>query len=330
MPDLTLLAALVGGLVILAFAGDFLVNGAVALARRIGVSPLVAGILIVGFGTSAPEMVVAVDASSQGQPGIAIGNIVGSNIANVWLVLAVPAFLIPLATQQFGLRRSYWIMIAVTALWIGWTAFLPLTPVFGFILLGSLIIYSILMLVWTSQGIRKGIDVGLEDEGESLGTTAMWLNLIVGLVGLPLGAHLIVEGGVGIARVYAVPEEVIGLTLLAIGTSLPELGAGIAAGLRRRGEVVIGNVIGSNIFNLAGSGAIIAFFGPTELAPTFLQFDHWALAAAAIVLGLFVLSRSRVTRLAALAMLLAYAAYIYGLVHGWDITGEVENWIGRS
>ena len=330
MPDLTLLAALVGGLVILAFAGDFLVNGAVALARRIGVSPLVAGILIVGFGTSAPEMVVAVDASSQGQPGIAIGNIVGSNIANVWLVLAVPAFLIPLATQQFGLRRSYWIMIAVTALWIGWTAFLPLTPVFGFILLGSLIIYSILMLVWTSQGIRKGIDVGLEDEGESLGTTAMWLNLIVGLVGLPLGAHLIVEGGVGIARVYAVPEEVIGLTLLAIGTSLPELGAGIAAGLRRRGEVVIGNVIGSNIFNLAGSGAIIAFFGPTELAPTFLQFDHWALAAAAIVLGLFVLSRSRVTRLAALAMLLAYAAYIYGLVHGWDVTGEVENWIGRS
>ena len=330
MPDLTLLAALVGGLVILAFAGDFLVNGAVALARRIGVSPLVAGILIVGFGTSAPEMVVAVDASSQGQPGIAIGNIVGSNIANVWLVLAVPAFLIPLATQQFGLRRSYWIMIAVTALWIGWTAFLPLTPVFGFILLGSLIIYSILMLVWTSQGIRKGIDVGLEDEGESLGTTAMWLNLIVGLVGLPLGAHLIVEGGVGIARVYAVPEEVIGLTLLAIGTSLPELGAGIAAGLRRRGEVVIGNVIGSNIFNLAGSGAIIAFFGPPELAPTFLQFDHWALAAAAIVLGLFVLSRSRVTRLAALAMLLAYAAYIYGLVHGWDVTGEVENWIGRS
>lgn len=330
MPDLTLLAALVGGLVILAFAGDFLVNGAVALARRIGVSPLVAGILIVGFGTSAPEMVVAVDASSQGQPGIAIGNIVGSNIANVWLVLAVPAFLIPLATQQFGLRRSYWIMIAVTALWIGWTAFMPLTPVFGFILLGSLLVYSILMLVWTSQGIRKGIDVGLEDEGESLGTTAMWLNLIVGLVGLPLGAHLIVEGGVGIARVYAVPEEVIGLTLLAIGTSLPELGAGIAAGLRRRGEVVIGNVIGSNIFNLAGSGAIIAFFGPTELAPTFLQFDHWALAAAAIVLGLFVLSRSRVTRLAALAMLLAYAAYIYGLVHGWDVTGEVENWIGRS
>ena len=93
---------------------------------------------------------------------------------------------------------------------------------------------------------------------------------------------------------------------------------------------MIGNVIGSNIFNLAGSGAIIAFFGPTDLAPTFLQFDHWAMAAAAIGLGLFVLPRSRVTRLAALAMLLVYAVYIYGLVHGWDIAGEVESWIGRA
>lgn len=330
MPDLTLIAALVGGLVILAVAGDFLVNGAVALARRIGVSPLVAGILIVGFGTSAPEMVVAVDASSQGQPGIAIGNIVGSNIANIWLVLAVPAFLVPLTTRQFGLRRSYWIMLAITALWIGWTAFRPVTPAFGFILLATLIVYSVLMLVWTSHAIRKGIDVGLDDEEHSLGTVAMLVNLVIGIVGLPLGAHLIVEGGVGIARTYAVPEEIIGLTLLAIGTSLPELGAGVAAAVRRRGDVVIGNVIGSNIFNLAGSGAIIAFFGPTDLAPTFLQFDHWAMAAAAIGLGLFVLPRSRVTRLAALAMLLVYAVYIYGLAHGWDIAGEVESWIGRA
>lgn len=330
MPDISLIAALVGGLVILAVAGDFLVNGAVALARRIGVSPLVAGILIVGFGTSAPEMVVAVDASSQGQPGIAIGNIVGSNIANVWLVLAVPAFLIPLTTRQFGLRRSCWLMLSVTALWLGWTAFLPLTPLFGFILLGSLLFYSFLMIWWTSDAVRKGVDVGLEDDGQSMGTLAMCVNLAIGLLGLPLGAHLIVEGGVGIARIYAVPEEIIGLTLLAVGTSLPELGAGIAAALRRRGEIVIGNVVGSNIFNLAGSGAIIAFFGPTDLAPTFLQFDHWALAAAAICLALFVIPRSRVTRLAALSMLLVYVVYIYGLVHGWDITGEVESWIGRS
>lgn len=328
MPEAGLLAALVGGLVILALAGDFLVNGAVALARRIGVSPLVAGILIVGFGTSAPEMVVSLDASLQGDPGLALGNIVGSNIANVWLVLAAPAFIMPLVVRQFGLRRSYWVMLAATAAWIGWAAFYPLTPLFGVVLLAGLVIYSALMLWWTSDALKKGIDVGLEDEDSPQGTFAMIANLLVGIIGLPLGAHLIVEGGVGIARQYDVPEEVIGLTLLAIGTSLPELGAGLAAALRRRGEVVIGNVIGSNIFNLLGAGAIVSFFGPIKPAPTFLQFDHWAMAAAAVTLGLFVIPRGRITRLAALAIALVYCIYIYGLVNGWNITGEMERLIG--
>ena len=329
MPDPGLLAALVGGLVILALAGDFLVLSAVSLARRIGVSPLIAGILIVGFGTSAPEMVVALDASLQGDPGLALGNIVGSNIANVWLVLSAPAFLMPLVVRQFGLRRSCWYMLAATAVWIGWTAFNPLTPLFGFVLLAGLIVYSVLMLWWTSDAVRRGVDVGLEDE-DVMGTFRMWASLLVGIVGLPLGARLIIEGGQGIARAYNVPEEVIGLSLLAIGTSLPELGAGVAAAFRGRGEVVIGNVIGSNIFNLLGAGAIVAFFGPTELAPTFIRFDHWAMALAAVTLALFILPRARVTRLAALAMALVYCIYLYGLVNGWNVAGEVERLIGGT
>ena len=327
MPDPGLLVALVGGLVILALAGDFLVNGAVALARRVGVSPLVAGILIVGFGTSAPEMVVSLDAALQDNPGLALGNIVGSNIANVWLVLAAPAFLMPIAARQFGLRRSYWCMLAAAALWIGWTAYYPLTPLFGAVLLIGLVTYSLLMIWWTASAAKKGIDVGMED-GEEMRSFAMWASLIVGIVGLPLGAHLIVEGGVGVARQYSVPEEIIGLTLLAVGTSLPELGAGLAAALRKRGDVIIGNVIGSNIFNLMGAGAIISMFGPITPAPTFLQFDHWALALATLTLGLFVLPRTRITRLAALAMVLVYCIYLYGLVNGWNVTGEVERLIG--
>ena len=328
MPEAGLLAALIGGLVILALAGDFLVNGAVSLARRIGISPLVAGILIVGFGTSAPEMVVSLDASLQGNPSLALGNIVGSNIANVWLVLAAPALIMPIAVRQFGLRRSYWIMLGATAAWIAWTAFYPLTPLFGIGLLAGLALYSVLMLWWTSDALRKGMDVGLEEDDDPQGTFAMIVSLVVGIVGLPLGAHLMVEGGVGIARQYEVPEEIIGLTLLAIGTSLPELGAGLAAVLRRRGDVIIGNVIGSNIFNLLGAGVIISFFGPIDLAPTFIQFDHWAMAAAAITLGLFVLPRGRITRLAALAIALVYCIYLYGLVNGWNMTGEVERLIG--
>ncbi|MEE2877843.1 MAG: calcium/sodium antiporter [Pseudomonadota bacterium] len=328
MPEAGLLAALVGGLVILALAGDILVNGAVSLAKRIGISPLVAGILIVGFGTSAPEMVVALDASIQGDAGLALGNIVGSNIANVWLVLAAPAFVMPLVVRQFGLRRSYWFMLGATAVWIGWTAYFPITPLFGLGLLVGLIVYSVLMLWWTSDALKKGIDVGLDEEDGGQTMFAMVASLLVGIIGLPLGAHLIVEGGVGVARQYDVPEEIIGLTLLAVGTSLPELGAGLAAALRRRGEVVIGNVIGSNIFNLLGAGAIISMFGPIQPAATFLQFDHWAMGAAAITLGLFVVPRGKITRLAALAIALVYCIYLYGLVNGWNITGEVERLTG--
>lgn len=296
-------------------------------ARRLGISPLVAGILIVGFGTSAPEMVVSLDASSSGQPGLALGNIVGSNIANIWLVLAAPALLLPLTARQFGLRRSYWFMLAVTAIWITWTFFHPVTPVFGLVLLTLLGLYSFLMLFWTSSALRKGIDVGLE-EGDELKTFTMIASLLVGIVGLPIGAHLIVEGGTGIARAYSVPEEIIGLTLLAIGTSLPELGAGLAAAFRKRADVIIGNVIGSNIFNILGAGAIISLFGPTDLAPTFSQFDHWAMAGAAITLGLFIIPRTRITRLAALAMILVYCIYLYGLVNGWNLRAAAEGILG--
>ncbi|MGB3627307.1 MAG: calcium/sodium antiporter [Henriciella sp.] len=327
MPDLSLLTALIGGLVILALAGDFLVNGAMDAARRLGISPLIAGILIVGFGTSAPEMVVSFDAASSGQPGLALGNIVGSNIANIWLVLAAPALLLPLAARQFGLRRSYWFMLGVTAVWIAWTFFYPVTPIFGFILLGFLGLYSFLMLYWTSSALRKGVDVGLE-EGDELKTFTMVASLLVGIVGLPIGAHLIVEGGTGIARAYDVPEEIIGLSLLAIGTSLPELGAGLAAAFRKRGDVIIGNVIGSNIFNILGAGAIISLFGPTNLAPTFSQYDHWAMGAAAVMLGLFILPRTKITRLAGLAMILIYCIYLYGLVNGWNLTGAVDGLLG--
>ena len=327
MPDLGLIAALIGGLVILTLAGDFLVSGAMDVARRIGVSPLVAGILIVGFGTSAPEMIVSFDAASSGTPGLALGNIVGSNIANIWLVLAAPALLLPLTARQFGLRRSFWFMLAVTALWITWTAYRPLTPLFGLVLIGMLALYSFLMLWWTSEALKKNIDVGLE-EGDELKTFTLIASLAVGIVGLPLGAHLIVEGGTGIARTYDVPEEVIGLTLLAIGTSLPELGAGLAAALRKRGDVIIGNVIGSNIFNILGAGGIVSLFGPTNLAPTFGQYDHWAMAAAALTLGLFIIPRSKITRFAALAMLLVYCIYLYGLVNGWNLSGGVQSLIG--
>ncbi len=324
MPDVSLLAALVGGLLILAFAGDFLINGAVTLCRRFGVSPLVAGIFIVGFGTSAPELLVAASAAASGYPDLALGNVVGSNIANVWLVLSLPALIAPVVTGGFGQKRAFTAMLIATAAWITIFATGGLTPTIGFAFLAGLAGYAAYTFVSAAAAARSGVDVGLDDTPPQRPVWRALLFVLVGVVGLQLGANLIIEGGVGVARFYSIPEEVIGLTLLAIGTSLPEIGAGIAAALRGRTTLLVGNVLGSNIFNILGAGGIVAFFGPVEAAPTFLNYDHWAMAAAALTAGFFILTRAKVSRLAAVAMLLTYAIYISGLISGWNITGLLD------
>lgn len=328
MSDLALYASLIGGLFILAFAGDFLVSGAVALSRKLGMSPLIAGILIVGFGTSAPEMVVTLGASLDGVPALALGNVVGSNIANVWLVLAVPALIVPVATGGFGQSRALLFVLLATAAWIIITVLMPLTPIIGIALLAALVFYAVITVTHTLSAAKAGVDVGVDDEESQISKARMWAYVLIGVIGLPIGAHLIVEGGVGVARKFDVSEEIIGLTLLAIGTSLPELGAGIAAALRRKADVVIGNVLGSNVFNLLGAGGIIALFGPVEIASGFPNYDYWAFGATALTLALFILPKKSISRLAAIAMLLIYIIYLYGLVSGWNILGGVRGLIG--
>lgn len=321
MPDISLIASLIGGFVIMALAGEFLVSGAVALARRVGVSPLLAGIFIVGFGTSAPEMLVSLNAAIDGSPGLALGNIVGSNIANVFLVLAIPALLATLSTGGAGQTRSLIAMWLATALWIGLTALFPLEPWIGYLFIGALIAYSISTFIVTKRDVVAGnVPAGAEAEsGISLGRALAYVPLGIG--GLVIGANLIVDGGVGIAQYFGISEEIIGLTLLAVGTSLPEIGAGVAAALKGRGEVLIGNVMGSNLFNIFGAGGIVAFFGPVSVPGTFPQLDHWVMALGALILGGFILTKARVSRLAAVLLLLMYAVYIYALVNGFNILG---------
>ena len=319
MPELTLIAALIGGLVIMAFAGDFLVNGAVAVARRLGVSPLIAGIFIVGFGTSAPEMVVSLNAALEDRAGLALGNIVGSNIANIFLVLGIPALIMPFVAGGHGQGRALTAMLVATAVWILLTGMGPLTVLGGILFLAILIAYCVVTFY---MAVATGEDPGVElEEAPKLSLPRSLAYIVLGIGGLVLGAHLIIAGGVGIAEFYHVPQEWIGLTLLAIGTSLPEIGAAIAAALRRHGEVAIGNVLGSNVFNLLGAGGIISLFGPSEIAPTFTHYDHWVMAFAALLIGGFILTRARLGRLMGILMLLIYAVYIYGLVNGFDILG---------
>ncbi len=328
MTELSLLAALVGGLVILVVSGDLLVGGAVSVTRRLGLSPLVAGIFIVGFGTSAPEMIVAVDAAIEGYPALSLGNIVGSNIANVWLVLGLPALLAPVVTGMYGERRAVTAVLVATLAWIVITGLSPLHAGVGAAFLLALVGYAVYTFRVTARAARRGVDVGVDDDLPDLGVVRGLVYVLIGLIGLPLGAHLIVDGGVGIARLLDVREEIIGLTLLAVGTSLPEIGAGMAAALKGRNAVIVGNVLGSNLFNLLAAGGIIAFFNgpdgnPIRITETFVRYDHWALAAATLTLAGLIYLRGRITRLAGVALLLLYALYVYGLLQRWNFLAFV-------
>jgi cation:H+ antiporter len=322
MPELSLIAALIGGLVIMALAGNALVSGAVSLAARMGVSPLVAGIFIVGFGTSAPEMIVSLDAAMSGRSGLALGNIVGSNIANVFLVLGLPALIAPIMAGGVGEKRGLTAVVIAAVAWIGITAVMPLTPMVGICFLAILIAYSGLTFIQAHRAVAVGLDPGVTEEEDP--HLPLWLALVyvpLGILGLVLGASLVIEGGVGIATFMKVPEEYIGLTLLAVGTSLPEIGAGLVAAMKKQGEVLIGNVLGSNVFNILGAGGILSLFGPIRTAPTFQQYDHWALGLATLVVAILILTKARIGRLTGLLLLLVYAAYVYGLITGLNITG---------
>ena len=170
--------------------------------------------------------------------------------------------------------------------------------------------------------MASGADPGVTPEEDP--HLSLWLAVPfvpLGIAGLILGANLVITGGVGVAQFLNVPEEYIGLTLLAVGTSLPEIGAGVVAALKKEGEVLIGNVMGSNLFNILGAGGIVSLFGSVDIAPAFHRYDHWVLGISALLLALFIVTKARIGRLTGLLLLLVYAVYIYGLISGFNLLG---------
>lgn len=325
MPDPILLASLFGGLVLLGLGGDLLVRGAVRMGRSVGATPLVAGMFIVGLGTSLPEILVSANAAFSGSPGLAIGNIVGSSIANVFLVLAIPALIFPVFAGGPGQGRALLAMLLATGLWIGMTAIMPLSPLMGLFFLFILIGIAGYSLFAAANDTVEGKPSGVR-EYESEGPP-LWRALIyapVGAIALVFASNLIVTGADGVARAMSVPEEYIGLTLLAVGTSLPEIGASLAAAFRQRGDVVVGNILGSNVINILGAGGIVAMSGTVEVAPLFKTYDHWVMGLSAVIIALLIVTRAKVGRLLAVLLLLLYAAYIYGLVNGVSLLGLYE------
>ncbi|GGE17407.1 sodium:calcium antiporter [Primorskyibacter flagellatus] len=300
------------GLVILLLAGDALVRGAVNLSLRVGIPALIVSLTIVAFGTSAPELLVGISAVLEGKPGLALGNVVGSNTANVLLVLGLPAIVSRMHTSTLDVRRSYWMMLAASAGFIGLAALGTLTWVSGLVLLAALA-----LMIWDQlRAARAHMSeaASYEPEPEGADPDMPWWKiaafLVVGLCGLPFGADLLVVNASAIARDFGVSDAVIGLTLVAVGTSLPELATTVMAALRGQADVAMGNVIGSNLFNLLGIMGLTTLVGPVPVAPEFLRFDLWVMLAAALILVPFVLMRRNIGRVWGLILTGLYLIYV--------------------
>ncbi|UWR07416.1 MULTISPECIES: calcium/sodium antiporter [Ruegeria] len=302
------------GLLILLLAGDALVRGAVNLSLRLGVPALIVSLTIVAFGTSAPELLIAIKAIEENAPGIALGNVVGSNTANILLVLGLPALLATIHSSECNTRRNYVFMLLASVLFIG-LAFCGEFNLFsGAILLAGLAL--ILLNAFREAHAHRNScseEQDLEALEEADPDMPYWkvsLYLVLGLIGLPMGAHLLVDNATIIARTYGVSETVIGLTLVAVGTSLPELATTVMAALRRQADVALGNVIGSNMFNLLGIVGIATLFGRIPVDPEFLQFDLWVMLGSSLLLIPFVFFKQDITRVWGFILTLLYVTYV--------------------
>lgn len=302
------------GLVLLAVGGDILVRGAVGIAGRLGVSPLLAGLTIVGFGTSTPELVTSLFAAIEGAPGIAVGTIVGSNIANILLILGVSALILPLAVNPAAFRRDGLALVVATFACLAAVLFGFLSRPVGFALLALLIAY----IVWAYRSERRHPDaeaamherVAADVTSPGLGLIAALGMAVAGIIGTIIGARLLVDGAIEIARDFGVTETVIGLTVVAVGTSLPELVACVIAALRRHPDVALGNIIGSNIYNVLGILGVTAIVHPIQVPPEIASFDVWVLLGTTALLALFLRTGWTLKRWEGGVFLVLYAGYV--------------------
>ncbi|NNU82172.1 calcium/sodium antiporter [Halovulum dunhuangense] len=324
---LTLLA----GFALLIAGGEFLVRGSVQVATRLGVSPLVIGLTLVGFGTSTPELVISVQAALSDAPGIAYGNIVGSNIANILLIAGVAALISPMAIASTALRRDGAVMVAVAALFAMLSLAMPLGRLVGAAFLAMLMAYVYLAFrqerrapaadhtadhgaVYDKSLALQEADPALappHPPARSLGWSAAIA--LGGLVLVVLGGRLLVSGAVTLARDFGISETVIGLTIVAVGTSMPEFVTSVVAGLRRQGDVAFGNIVGSNIYNILGIGGATALIAPGAVPVEIVRFDNLVMIGVSLALVAFAWTGLRISRREGAALLAGYGIYLFVL-----------------
>ncbi|MFP6713933.1 MAG: calcium/sodium antiporter [Alphaproteobacteria bacterium] len=320
MPVMALLLVAAGGLAILLTSGNVMIRGAISLARCLGVSPLMIGMSVVAFGTSAPELVVSIQALWKEAPDIVLGNVVGSNVANILLIVGVAATIKTLVVPGGAkLRKDCIYLLVFTAIFVVlcWLGEIP-----G--LLGALMVVGLVSyIIWSFRRSRKDeqLSAANSEPAEELGEKPLSLGKAVlytafGIGGIVLGAYVLLEGSVQLAREFGVSDVVIGLTIIAIGTSLPELAASVMAAIRGHPGLAIGNVMGSNLFNMFGITGISAAISEMSMGALLqvpaqmVRFDLWVMFGSTMLICVILLRGWRIARLGGLAMMALYALYI--------------------
>lgn len=299
------------GLLLLFVGGESLIKGSVSLARNFGLSRLLVSTVIIGFGTSMPEMSVSVEAAFIGSSGIAVGNIVGSNIANILLIIGLSAILLPLLIDKNAVKRDVFAML-VACIFLCILGFIGrISFISGFIMLLALIVY----IIWSYNQDRINVEETIQHiekdiEGAPLlsASRAAFLCLL-GLILLISGAYILVDSAVVIARDFGISEAVIGLTIVAVGTSLPELVTSIVAACRKHYDVIIGNIVGSNIFNILGILGISSMITPIPIAKQIVYFDNLVMLLVTVFLSVYLLKGLVLGRIIGFIMVIAYVLY---------------------
>lgn len=310
----------VGGFVILVVAAEIMVRGAVILAEKIGVSPMVIGMTVVAFGTSAPELMVSLQAALNGSTGLAIGNIVGSNIANVWLILGASCLVTPILAKPDAMKRDVILLMGGSLLFAGFCLQGVLATLAGIVLLavfGTFLGFSYFREKSDPELQKEHLEELEElEKGMPKNVPLAIAATVLGILGLAFGADMLVKGGSEIARSFGVSEEVIGLTLFAFGTSLPELAASVVAAYRGHPDVAIGNVVGSNIFNMMLVGGIVSIVKPIPVPEQVLNFDIWVMLAATVMLLPVLLGWMKLDRKYAFLFFVIYLGYVGAQAYG--------------
>ncbi len=311
---LAAIALLILGLVLLVWSADKLVFGSAAIARNFGVPPLIIGMTIIAMGSSAPEMMVSATAALDGHTDTAVGNVLGSNIANIALILGITAMVKPLAISSGVLRREIPLMLGVTVIagLILWDDYLGFYE--GVLLFVLFVAFLAVMLAITRKAQNGETDNFINDQesevpdGVSNGKAALWL--VVGLVLLPVSASLLVDNAVFIARYFGMSDLVIGLTIIAIGTSLPELAASLAGVLKGEDDMAVGNIIGSNVFNILAVMGIPGLLHPSFISELAMHRDFWVVLGLSLLLAAMALGKSRsINRIEGSILLLCFVVY---------------------